>query len=67
MRDLNLILSDFSLGVNKDELKLIYKNATKRKFDFLKIDIDNRNNNEKFSHNWKDFYHIDIDSDEEEA
>ena len=67
MRDLNLILSDFSLGVDKEKLKMIYKDATKRKFDFLKVDVDNRNNNEKFSHNWKDFYHIDSDSDEEDS
>jgi hypothetical protein len=67
MRDLNLILSDFSLGVDKEKLKLLYKDATKEKFNFLKIDVDNRNNNQKFSHNWTDFYHIDDDEEESET
>jgi len=64
-RDLNLILGDFSLGVDKEELALIYKDATKRKFDFLKVAIDEPNNNRKFSKNWTQFYHIDSDEDEE--
>lgn len=63
-RDLNLILSDFSLGVDKNKLVSIYKQATKERFNFLKIDLDCANENKKFSHNWTDFYKIeDIDSD----
>lgn len=60
-RDLNLILSDYSLGVDKQELAMIYKDATKVKFDFLKISIDEPDNNKKFSHNWTDFYKIEDD------
>ena len=33
-RDLNLILSDFSLGVDRNKLISIYKQATKRKVIF---------------------------------
>ena len=57
-RDLNLILSDYSLGVNRGELADIYKDATRDKFHFLKISIDEPDNNKKFSHNWTGFYSI---------
>ena len=57
-RDLNLILSDYSLGLNRDELAMIYKDATRTKFDFLKVAVDEPDNNKKFSHNWTDFYKI---------
>lgn len=39
-RDLSLILSEISLGVSKQKLMEIYKNATEGKLDFLMIDID---------------------------
>lgn len=58
-RDLNLILGENSLGVDKDELKTIYKEATKVQFDFLKIDINQGDENKKFSHNWTEFYELD--------
>lgn len=57
-RDLKLILSDYSLGLDKQELAYIHKDATKRKFDFLKIAIYEPNDNSKFSHYWTDFYRI---------
>ena len=59
-RDLNLILSDYSLGVNREELANIYKDATRDKFHFLKISIDEPDNNKKFSHNWTDFYSVEV-------
>ena len=59
-RDLNLILSDYSLGVNREELANIYKDATRDKFHFLKISIDEPDNNKKFSHNWTDFYTVEV-------
>ena len=62
-RDLNLILSDYSLGVNRDGLAMIYKDSTRVKFDFLKVAIDEPNNNKKFSHNWTDFYKIEAGGD----
>jgi ABC-type oligopeptide transport system ATPase subunit len=65
-RDLHLILSDFSLGVDKKQLYDVYKQSTKEKFNFLKIDLDNPNNNKKFSHNFTDFFEFgDSDSDDD--
>jgi len=39
-RDLNLILSEFELGVSKQELIDIYEYATKDKFNVLLIDVE---------------------------
>ena len=64
---LHLILMDYGLGIERNELENIFKDATKKKFNFLKIDLDNPNNNEKFSKNWNDFYKVgDDDYDDEE-
>ena len=63
-RDLNLILSNYALGIEVDQIMKLYKNATKDKFNFLKIDIENRDDNKKFSLNFTGFYQIeDEDSD----
>ena len=47
----------------------IYKDATKVPFDFLKLSLDERDDNKRFSKNWTAFYHIEneseSDSDEE--
>ena len=58
-RDLNLILSNYALGIEVDQIMKLYKNATRDKFNFLKIDIENRDDNRKFSHNFTGFYQID--------
>ena len=63
-RDLNLILSDFSLGVDKTKLVSIYKQATKDRFNFLKIDLDCADENKKFSHNWTQFFKIEDVADD---
>lgn len=39
-RDLSLILSEISLGVSKEKLMQIYKQATSEKLDFLMVDVD---------------------------
>jgi len=39
-RDLNLILSEFELGVSKKELMDMYEYATKEKFNVLLIDVE---------------------------
>ena len=63
-RDLNLILSNYALGIEVDQIMKLYKNATKDKFNFLKIDIENRDDNKKFRLNFTGFYQIeDEDSD----
>jgi hypothetical protein len=57
-KDLRLIVSDFALGLEIDELQKIYKDATKEQFNFLKINIDEGNENKKFSKNFNEFYNI---------
>jgi len=39
-RDLNLILSEISLGISKETLMKIYKMATSEKLNFLMVDVD---------------------------
>jgi hypothetical protein len=63
-RDLNLILSDYGLGVEKDELMAIYKHATQIPFDFLRIATNERNDDKRFCHNWTDYYSIGSDNEE---
>ena len=58
-KDLNLILSNYALGIEVEKIMKLYKDATKDKFNFLKIDIENRDDNKKFSHNFTGFYKID--------
>ena len=64
-KDLRLIMSDFVLGLNLDELENIYKDAKKIKMkDFLKIDVNSGDVNTKFSKNWKDFYIVEKEEKE---
>ena len=58
-RDLNLILSEFAVGVEKDDLFKMYKFAIKH--GFLKINIESNNINEKFSINFTDFFIVEND------
>jgi hypothetical protein len=62
-KDMKQIISNYSLGLNTDEVVKLFKNATKNKFDFLKIAVDERDDNRRFSHNFTDFYKINDDSD----
>jgi len=55
-RDLNLILNDSGGFLEKDELKNLYEDATKNKFNFLKINLNTTDMNIKFSKNFTDFY-----------
>ena len=64
-RDLSLILSDYGLGVDKEELMAIYKDATQIPLNFLKISTDERDDSKRFSHNWTGWYNIGSDSDED--
>ena len=57
-RDINMIIGEFSVGHDKNQLKSIYKDATKEKFNFLKIDIEEPDDNKRFSHNFTGFYQI---------
>ena len=62
-RDLNLILADYGLGVERDELMAIYKDASQIPFNFLKISTDERDDSKRFSKNWTSFYNIGDDDD----
>ena len=65
-KDLNLILRNYSLGIDIKQLTDIYKDATKIKFNFLKLDCENADENKIFSKNWTDFYKISNESDSDE-
>lgn len=56
--DLTCVLRDFALGIDKKELSLLYKEATKEKFNFLFIDINATDTNKKFSHNFNNFFEV---------
>ena len=66
-RDTEMIINECSIGIEKDELLSLYKDATKQKFNFLKINLETGNDNEKFSHNFNDFYTIEGDSESDEG
>ena len=59
-KDINLILGEFG-GKDPEEIRKIYKDATKEKLNFLKINTSNANMNIKFSKNWTNFYEVDDD------
>ena len=65
-RDLNLILADSGGLVDKTTLMHLYTDATREKFNFLKIDLNTVDMNKKFSKNFIDFYLLDGKSEEEE-
>ena len=53
-RNLNMIMSELSLGVTKDQLIKIYSYATRDKFSVLMVDLDEPNTNKKFRKNFLD-------------
>lgn len=57
-RDLKMILSDFTLGVDKDQLIDMYQMATEHKMNCLKIDVECTEPAEKFSRNFLDFFDV---------
>ena len=59
-KDINLILSEFA-GKDPEEIRAIYKDATKDKLNFLKINTSNADIKTKFSKNWTDFYEVSDD------
>ena len=54
-RDLNTVLRDFSYDKGVRDM---YKEATRERFNFFKIDIGNPNDNKRFSHNWTDYFEV---------
>lgn len=54
-RSLNLILTEFSVGVSKEQLQNMYEYATKDKFNFLLINCDEGDPQKKYRHNFTNF------------
>ena len=65
-RDLNLILADSGGLVDKTTLMQLYTDATREKFNFLKINLNTVDMNKKFSKNFIDFYLLDEKKEENE-
>lgn len=42
-RDLNLILNEFAVGLNKEEFTRMYNELTREQMNFMMIDLQNRN------------------------
>jgi hypothetical protein len=57
-RDMKSIIQNYSLGLNADEVVKLYEDATREKFNFLKIAVDERDDNRRFSHNFTGFFEI---------
>ena len=58
-KDLNLVLRDFSLGIDRDSLLQMYKTAVEDGFgNFLKLDTTTNDRKKRFSKNWDHFYNV---------
>ena len=69
-KDLNMVLRDFSLGIEKSQLLEMYKTSVEEGFGhFLKINTTTNDRKKKFSKDWNEFYNVrgefDSDSDDE--
>jgi hypothetical protein len=53
-RDLNLILKEFGLGVDKETILKMYQHATKEKLNVLLVDLE-ADPHERFRHNFLTF------------
>ena len=56
-RDINSIMRECSIGIDKQELLFMYKEATKNKFDCLIINLD-KNGNERYRYNFLNYYTV---------
>jgi len=57
-KDIKVILSEYSLGVDKNEILNMYKYATSVPFSFLKIDLQTNDPNKRFSQGFVNFIAI---------
>ena len=64
-RDLTNILDDFNLGISKDKLLKLYKEATKERKNFLMVDVDATPEN-RFRRNFLDVFNVEMDNDKKE-
>jgi len=56
-RDINSIMRECSVGINKDDLLSMYKEATREKFDCLIINLD-KNGNERYRKNFLEYFEV---------
>ena len=56
-RDVNAILRERSIGIDKEKLLFMYNEATKKKFDTLIINLD-KSGNERYRINFKNYFII---------
>ena len=54
-RDVNSILRECSIGLTKEQLLSMYKEATREKFDVFIINLD-KNTNERYRHNFLNYF-----------
>ena len=57
-KDLQMILKNYTLGIDDEQLLEIFRDATQQRMNFLKIDVRNPYINKKFSKNFTEFYEI---------
>ena len=58
-KSLNLMLNEFTVGVEKEQLLKMYEYATKEKFNFLMINCDESDMTKKFRHNFLEYLNVD--------
>ena len=65
-KDMKSIIQNYSLGLDADDVVKLYKDSTKERFHFLKIDCDCRDENKRFSKDFTGFYKISDDSGDDD-
>jgi hypothetical protein len=58
-KSLNLMLNEFAVGVDKEQLLKMYEKSTKDKFNFLLINCDESDPTKKYRHNFTDYLNPD--------
>jgi cytochrome oxidase Cu insertion factor (SCO1/SenC/PrrC family) len=61
---ITIIIANYSLGLDPDDIVKLYKDATRDEFNFLKISVDERDDNKMYSHKMY-FYSVKNDSDDD--
>lgn len=57
MKNLTMIAREYSLGIDKKQLKEIYENSTQKKQDFLLIDLEGEKD-ERFRKNFDEVFEV---------
>jgi superfamily I DNA/RNA helicase len=58
-RSLNLMLSEYVVGIDKEQFLKMYEYATKDKFNFLLINCDENDPTKRYRHNFTDYLNPD--------